>query len=106
MFARDWGEANTCFQVLFLNSICVIKVELSIIYMGKKNTDKICHPILKNLVHGSFARFLAVSGLVKRAMKSSVGIKAEPITLSQKEAVRFVLSNSDCVDIIKLISYC
>jgi hypothetical protein len=74
--------------------------------MGKRKTDSICHPILKNLVHGSFARFLAVSGSVKSAMKSSVGINAAPIILSQKEAVRLVLSNSACVDIIKLISYC
>jgi hypothetical protein len=38
-------------------------------------------------------------------MKNIAGIKAAPITLNQKEAVRFVLSNSACVDIIKLISY-
>ncbi len=101
------GEANTCFQVLFLNSIWGIKVEMSIMYMGKRSPAKICHAIKNILFHGSAARlFTASPGSIVRLRKTMVGINAAPARLSQKEAVLFVFSNSACVDTIKLISCC
>jgi hypothetical protein len=43
----DCGDANTCFQALFLNSICGIKLQIRIINMGNKNALKTCHPCEK-----------------------------------------------------------
>jgi hypothetical protein len=76
------------------------------IYMGRRKTHKICHPIKNNLFHASFDRFFAASGSVKKDIKKRVGINTAPIILSQKEAVRFVFSNSASVAIIKFISCC
>ncbi len=75
--------------------------------MGKRNVAKICHPAKNILFHGSAARsFIALPGSMVKSRKNMVGINAAPMMLSQKEAVLFVYNNSDCVDIIKLISCC
>ena len=44
---NDCGDANTCFQVLFLYSICGIKLQTRMINMGNKNAAKDCHPLKK-----------------------------------------------------------
>jgi hypothetical protein len=47
IFANVCGDANTCFQVLFLNSICGIRLQISIMNIGSRKDEKACHPIPK-----------------------------------------------------------
>src|SRR6218665_71764 len=51
----DNGDAKTCFHVLFLYSICGIKLQVSITNIGNKKTEKLCHPSMKCVRHGSTA---------------------------------------------------
>ena len=40
---NDWGEVSNCFQVLFLNSSCGIRVQTRITYIGRMVIQQECH---------------------------------------------------------------
>src|SRR6478735_3145794 len=104
MVAVDCGAANTCFQVLFLNSICGMRLQIRMMYMGNKKTLSACQPHIKCTFHGAcFNWLIEPSGLKKYTRKNSVGIKPAPSTVSHTEAVRLVFNTSARVAITKLI---
>jgi hypothetical protein len=73
-------------------------------YMGKIKAPRASHPNLKCIFHGAPAKSsMASSEFNVYARKKSPGIKAAAKRLSQKEAVRLVLSSSVCVATIKFM---
>jgi hypothetical protein len=104
MFPIDWGEAKTCFHVLFLYSSWGIRLQIKITNIGSKKAAKACQPCVKCNSHGlswNLSEFLGSMTYIRKKIR---GITADPIKLNQNEALRFVLINSAFVDIIKLIS--
>jgi len=102
-----WGEEKTCFQQLFLYSIWVMRLHISIINMGNKNADKTFHPWIKCIRQGSdFRAGIKCSGLKVYVRRKINGINAAPSKLSQKAELRFALMASERIEIARLTDDC